>query len=112
MRIRFIFLLLTGYLGLSAQIVKSIPFSWSDAELNGEYFEKTAMHIPVQFGDDTTSYYFQFDTGANKSFLYIKDNPNTRLVESCKSGALIPSSLGDLNLIPISSSKSYIKRYA
>lgn len=50
----------------------SLPFIWAGDSINGNYFEKTAMFIPIQ--SDNETYYFQFDTGANKSSLYKDTN--------------------------------------
>lgn len=109
MRLIFLLVFLSGLPKLHAQTINSIPFLWSDADLNGVFFEKTAMHIPIQFEGDSMTYYFQFDTGANKSFLYIPDNPNKSLVEQSKNGDDIQSSIGDLQLIPITSNNSYTR---
>jgi hypothetical protein len=89
------------------QTVYSIPFVWSDAELNGDHFAKTSMHIPVKLSGDSSTYYFQFDTGANKSFLYTKGNTDSTLVKRCNNGDSILSNIGLLHLIPISSNSVY-----
>ena len=81
------------------QTVYSIPFVWSDAELNGEHFAKTSMHIPVKLSGDSSTYYFQFDTGANKSFLYTKGNTDSTLVKRCNNGDSILSNIGPLHLM-------------
>ena len=89
------------------QTVYSIPFVWSDSELNGEYFGKTSMHIPVKLSGDSSTYYFQFDTGADKSFLYTKGNLDSALVKNCINGDSVLTDIGLLHLIPISSNSVY-----
>ncbi len=93
----FLFTILLG----NAQ---EVSFIWSDDTLNGEYFEKTAIKIPVQLEGDTNTYYFQFDTGANHSSLYTKGADSTfvnRIAEK-----EINSSIGTLKL-DINSSMSF-----
>ncbi len=92
-----------------AQIEQSIPFIWSNDTLNGEYFEKTSMHIPVQLENDTTKYYFQFDTGSNKSFLYTGGEYNDSLIHQFSSSKEIHSNIGILNLSPRNSNSIYTK---
>ncbi|NRB61867.1 MAG: hypothetical protein HRU40_02350 [Saprospiraceae bacterium] len=108
---RFICLVsfLSMVLPLQAQTVDSIPFIWHDSNLNGVQFEKTSMHIPIRFGHDTTTYYFQFDTGSSRSFLYIKDNPDRILIEHCTGGDHILSDIGPLLLVPLTSNRAYTK---
>lgn len=71
LKVLAIFLFLINLNGFAlSQIQMSIPFIWSNDSLNGDYFEKTAMHVPVKFVNDTLTYYFQFDTGSEQSFIY------------------------------------------
>lgn len=63
------FFLLSSIIAL-AENKDTLHFEWLGDSINGEYFEKTAMIIPIQILDDTNDYFFQFDTGANKSSIY------------------------------------------
>ncbi len=109
MRIIFFVVYLLSSFGLFAQPVLSVPFKWSNSVLNDVQFEKTSMHIPIRLENDSLTYYFQFDTGANKSFLYTKGNSNTSLINRCIKGDSIASNIGPLYLKPISSNSVYIK---
>lgn len=66
--ITFIFLL-SSIIAL-AENNDTLHFEWIGDSINGEYFEKSAMIIPVQILGDTNDYFFQFDTGANTSSIY------------------------------------------
>lgn len=48
----------------------TLYFEWLGTDVNGVFFEKSAIIIPIQVVNDTNTYYFQLDTGANKSSIY------------------------------------------
>lgn len=81
----------------------SIPFVWGNDSLNGEYFEKTSMHIPVHFPNDSLTYYFQFDTGSNQSFLY-NGNYLSKFINDT-----LHSDIGKINLERINSNSQYFE---
>jgi len=91
---------LTSLIPSYSQDVKSIPFVWSSDTLNGEVFNKIAMKIPVKFEDDSLTYYFQFDTGSNKSFLYTGGKVDSVFFNRLTNSNGVSSSLGTLNLLP------------
>lgn len=100
-------IIVTGY----SQNNLIINFEWMHDTLNGELFEKTSMHIPVHFEGDTTTYYFQFDTGANKSYLYLGDPDKLDLdfiVRLNKKGG-IESDIGKIHLLATNSNSVYHK---
>lgn len=87
------------------QIVQSIPFVWSNDTLNGVYFEKTAMHLPVRFPNDTTTYYFQLDTGSEESYFYAGNWMNQETLSQLNKGDSIQTSIGNLKLAQLESQK-------
>ncbi len=93
----------------TSQNFKSTNFIWFNTTLNDELFEKSSMHIPVKFMGDTTSYYFQFDTGSNKSFLYTGSKSNPKIIERIKTKTQLSTSIGDLILLPRKSNNTYVK---
>ena len=88
---------------------KSTGFIWYNTTLNDVLFEKSSMHIPVKFLNDSTSYYFQFDTGSNKSFLYTGSKSNPRIIERIKTKTRLSTSIGDVVLMPRKSNSTYVK---
>lgn len=64
----YFYLLFCNY--LFARESDTLHFEWLGDSINGIYYEKTAMIIPVRLENDTNKYYFQFDTGANVSSIY------------------------------------------
>ncbi len=92
-----------------AQTEKTIPFLWSNDSLNGIFFEKTAIHIPVKFKNDTTVYYFQFDTGANKSYLYTGEKSDLSIIRKINTEVNLTSSIGQIILFPKTSNSTYKK---
>ncbi|AUC13860.1 hypothetical protein BTO06_01250 [Tenacibaculum sp. SZ-18] len=67
------------------------------------------MHIPVRFENDSTTYYFQFDTGANKSFLYTGPKSNPEIIDRIKTNTQLSTSIGDVVLLSIKSNNTYVK---
>lgn len=55
----------------------TLQFIWTNDSIDGLFIEKSAMFIPVKLNSDTTTYYFQFDTGANRSSLYTATSIDT-----------------------------------
>lgn len=53
-----------------AKEIDTLEFIWVSDSISGEFVEKAAILIPVQFINDTNMYYFQFDSGANFSSIY------------------------------------------
>lgn len=92
------------WLGL-AQQSDTLHFIWTDDTINGVYVEKSAMFIPVQLENDTSTYYFQFDTGANTSSLYTKDQPK---FESAANQ--LRTSLGELTFEPLDDMSPYTEK--
>lgn len=90
-----------------SQIKTTFRFEWGNDTLNGEFFEKTSMHIPVKLYNDTTTYYFQFDTGSDASFLYIGDTTYKKIIEKFTSKEGIQTNLGKLQLFSIESNTIY-----
>ena len=84
-----------------------LHFEWSNDSLNGEFFPKTSMHIPVVFDLDTTTYYFQLDTGSDQSYLYAYDSiiPQVSWINSSENE--LHSTLGPLSLEKLSTVKCY-----
>ena len=93
----------------TSQNFKSTGFIWFNSTLNDELFEKSSMHIPVRFENDTTTYYFQFDTGANKSYLYTGSKSNPEIIDKIKTKTPLPTSIGDVVLLSIASNNTYVK---
>ena len=94
---------------LSSQLDVTTSFEWHHDTLNGEYFGKTSMHIPVKFSGDTSTYYFQFDTGANKSYVYTGGEKDSTLFSTIAKEGDIESNIGRLNLIKRNTSQAYRK---
>ncbi len=88
---------------------KSTGFIWFDSTLNNMKVEKSSMHIPVLFENDDKTYYFQFDTGANKSYLYTGPNSDKGLLKRIKTKVHLSTSIGDIVLNPAKSNSTYIK---
>jgi len=95
-RLLFFFMLLNS-IGFT-QIVQTIPFSWSNDTLNGAFFDKTAMHLPVRFSNDTTTYYFQLDTGSEESYFYSGNWMKQETLDQLKKADSIQTSIGFLQL--------------
>lgn len=93
--------------GACSQEEYVVSFEWHHDSLNGEFFEKTSMHIPVKLEGDTTTYYFQFDTGATNSYLYSGSSSDTVWRDMLTSEEGINSSVGKLNLKKKESNKIY-----
>lgn len=92
-----------------SQNFKSTDFTWKNKTLNNELFEKSSMHIPVKFEGDSTVYYFQFDTGSNKSFLYTGPKSNVKILERIKTKTKLSTSIGDVVLLPRKSNSTYVE---
>lgn len=88
--------LLTIYVDSHAQVLKTIPFVWTNDTMNGTIIEKTAILIPIQFENDTSTYFFQFDTGANSSCLYTRNLQDSMFIQRITSPTGISTSLGML----------------
>ncbi len=87
------------------QIVQTIPISWSNDTLNGVFFEKTAMHLPVRFLDDTTYYYFQLDTGSEESFFYSGNLMKPETLNLLNKSDTIQTSIGKLHFAKLETQK-------
>ena len=87
------------------QIVQTIPISWSNVTLNGVFFEKTAMHLPVRFLDDTTYYYFQLDTGSEESFFYSGNLMKPETLNLLNKSDTIQTSIGKLHFAKLETQK-------
>jgi hypothetical protein len=90
-----------------SQTKTTFRFEWGNDTLNGEFFEKTSMHIPVKLYNDTTTYYFQFDTGADVSFLYIGDTLYKKTIDLFTNKDVIETNIGKLQLYNITSNSIY-----
>ncbi len=90
-----------------SQTKTTFRFEWGNDTLNGEFFEKTSMHIPVKLYNDTTTYYFQFDTGSDASFLYNGDSVYKKIIEDFTSKEGIQTNLGKIQLFSIESNTIY-----
>lgn len=88
---------------------KSTSFIFFNDSLNGIPFKKTSMHIPVKFNNDTTKYYFQFDTGSNKSYLYTGKKSDNRIKNNIKTRTNLKTSIGQIVLYPRESNNSFIR---
>lgn len=93
----------------TSQNFKSTDFIWFNTTLNEVAFAKSSMHIPVVFDGDTTTYYFQFDTGSNKSFLYTGSKSDPKIIDQIKTKTSLSTSIGDLVLLARTSNSTYIK---
>ena len=93
----------------TSQNFKSTDFIWFNTTLNDKLFEKSSMHIPVRFENDTTTYYFQFDTGSNKSFLYTGSKSDPKIIDSIKTNTQLFTSVGDVVLLSKKSNNTYVK---
>ncbi|EDP70022.1 hypothetical protein FBALC1_10832 [Flavobacteriales bacterium ALC-1] len=89
--------------------LKSTTFIWFNDTLNGVAFEKTSMHIPVKFKNDSTTYYFQFDTGSNKSYLYTGVKSNLKIIKKIKTETELHTSIGNITLLSRKSNSAYRK---
>ncbi len=50
------------------------PFEWSNEVINGDYYEKIAILIPVYFNNNSQdTFYLQFDSGIPQTLLYEKE---------------------------------------
>ena len=83
----------------------TINFEWSNDSLNGLLFEKTAMHIPIHFENDTNTYYFQLDTGSDQTFLYSYDSLQINLPLSLLTENVFKSDIGLLNAVKLNTKK-------
>ncbi len=54
----------------NSQTISWAKFEWTNEELNGKYFEKTAMFIPCKVDGITNIVTFQFDLGADLTGIY------------------------------------------
>lgn len=54
----------------NSQDISWAKFEWSNGEINGKYFEKTAMLIPCKIDGIPNIVTFQFDLGANLTGVY------------------------------------------
>ena len=54
----------------NSQSISWAKFEWTNEELNGKYFEKTAMFIPCRVDGITNPFTFQFDLGADLTRIY------------------------------------------
>lgn len=54
----------------NSQSISWTKFEWINEELNGKYFEKTAMFIPCRVDGITNPVTFQFDLGADLTVIY------------------------------------------
>ncbi len=87
----------------------TINFEWSNDSLNGLLFEKTAMHIPIHFENDTITYYFQLDTGSDQTFLYSYDSLQINLPLSLLTENVFKSDIGLLNVVKLNTKKCYLE---
>jgi len=87
----------------------TINFEWSNDSLNGLLFEKTAMHIPIHFENDTNTYYFQLDTGSDQTFLYSYDSLQINLPLSHLTENVFKSDIGLLNVVKLNTKKCYLE---
>lgn len=99
----FFFMLLNS-IGFS-QLIQTIPFCWSNDTLNGVLFEKTAMHLPVRFSNDTTTYYFQLDTGSEESFIYCGNLISQETLNLLNKSDSIQTSIGKLHFAKLETQK-------
>ena len=51
----------------------TLHFIWTNDTINGKLVEKTAMFLPVTLKSNKKTCFFQFDTGAEDSYLYTAD---------------------------------------
>ena len=67
----FLSLLTLGLTTVShSQDLKWISFNWVNDTLNGRYFEKLGITLPVHIENVPNVFNFQFDLGANESMIY------------------------------------------
>lgn len=90
--------------------LKSTTFIWFNDTLNGVPFEKTSMHIPVKFKNDSTTYYFQFDTGSDKSYLYTGIKSDAEILKKINTKTELSTSIGNITLLPKKSNNTYQKK--
>lgn len=91
---------------VKAQNLDSLHFVWSGDSIGGQYFEKTAILLPVHITNDTNTYYFQFDTGANHSTLYLgTENKIKPVVKETN----IQTNIGVLHFDTLSSMSPFIE---
>jgi len=86
---------------------KTIPFIWLNDSINGKLYEKTALIIPVEVIGDTGVYYFQFDTGANKSYLY--KNSGLKLTNESNGNVIVNTNYGSLQFLQSTTNNSFIE---
>lgn len=103
-----LFLSLFTLFGIAQETI-SVRFEWANDSLGGVFFEKTSMHIPVQFYEDSSTYYFQFDTGSNRSFLYTDHGISEELTKSLTSASGHKASIGEIQLLKTNSNQAYTK---
>lgn len=62
----FVFLISTSY----AQKINWIPFQWEGETIEGRYFEKFVMSVPVEVEGVPNRFKMQLDLGAEKTIIY------------------------------------------
>jgi hypothetical protein len=92
-----------------SQTTTTINFEWSNDSLNGVFFEKTAMHIPIHFENDTNTYYFQLDTGSDQTFLYDFDSLHMNLPLNLLIENEFKSDIGLLKTVKLNTKNCYLE---
>jgi len=92
-----------------SQKTTTVNFVWSNDTLNGVLFEKTAMHIPIHFENDTNTYYFQLDTGSDQTFFYQFDSLQMNLPLNLLTENELKSDIGMLKTVKLNAKKCYLE---
>jgi len=69
-RIAIVFISFFITIAAKAQDVKWIPFKWTGDTISGQYFDKSAMVIPVKIENIPAKFNMQFDLGAVRTVIY------------------------------------------
>jgi hypothetical protein len=70
MKKSIIILLLNIYSAANAQKINWIPFNWEGAEIEGKYFDKLIITIPIKLDNLPHRFNMQFDLGAINTMIY------------------------------------------
>jgi hypothetical protein len=92
-----------------SQTTTTLNFEWSNDSLNGLLFEKTAMHIPIHFENDTSTYYLQLDTGSDQTFIYDYDSLLTNTSRNALTQNELNTDIGLLKMVKLNTKKCYLE---
>lgn len=81
----------------------TLHFIWTNDTINGKLVEKTAMFLPVTLKSNKKTCFFQFDTGAEDSYLYTADTTSFLDVGINAYTSELESTLGTIRLVSLPS---------